>query len=164
MTDHNPATRFGLLPREEAATLSGFDYLGGIQSGLYPAPPFSEAADVWPVSVEPGRIAFEGAPSARFYNPMGIVHGGWIALLLDTVMGCAIHSSLKPGQGIATTDMHTTFIRAVTEQTGKVRAEGTLLHLGGRIASAEGKLFDAKGRLLAHGTETCAIMDMGVPR
>jgi uncharacterized protein (TIGR00369 family) len=164
MTDHNPATKFGLVPRDEAARLSGFDFLRGLQQGLYPAPPFSEVADVWPVSVEAGRISFEGAPSARFYNPMGIVHGGWVALLLDTVMGCAIHSALKPGQGFVTTDMHTTFIRAITEQTGKVRAEGTLLHLGGRIASAEGKLFDAKGRLLAHGTETCAIMDMGAPR
>lgn len=164
MTDHNPATQFGLLPREQAATLSGFDFLSGLQQGLYPAPPFSEVADVWPVSVEVGRVVFEGAPSARFYNPMGIVHGGWIALLLDTVMGCAIHSALEPGQGFATTDMHTTFLRAVTATGGKLRAEGTLLHLGGRIASAEGKLFDATGRLVAHGTETCAIMTMGTPK
>lgn len=161
MTDHNPATRFGLLPRDEAAQLSGLDFLKGLQDGRYPAPPFSAVADVWPVSVATGRIVFEGAPSERFYNPMGIVHGGWIALLLDTAMGCAIHSALQPGQGFATTDMHTTFIRAVTEKTGKIRAEGTLLHLGGRIASAEGKLFDAAGRLVAHGTETCAILERG---
>lgn len=164
MPDHNPATRFGLLTRDEAASLSGFDFMRGVQDGLYPAPPFAEVADVWPTLVEPGRIIFEGAPSARFYNPMGIVHGGWIALILDTVMGCAVHTSLKPGQGFTTVDMHTSFVRAVTEQTGKVRAEGTLLHLGGRIASAEGKLFDTKGRLIAHGTETCAIMDTGPAR
>src|SRR5579859_6473629 len=102
MTDHNPATSFGLLPREQAAGLSGFDFMNGLLQGLYPSPPFSEAADVWPVSVEKGRIAFEGAPSARFYNPMGIVHGGWISLLLDTVMGCAIHSALAPGQSFVT--------------------------------------------------------------
>ena len=161
MTDHNPSTRFGLLPRDQAAALSGFDFLDGLRQGLYPAPPFSEVADVWPVSVEVGRITFEGAPSARFYNPMGIVHGGWIALLLDTVMGCAIHSALKPGQGFVTTDMHTSFIRAVTENGGKLRGEGTLLHLGGRVASAEGKIFDGAGRLVAHGTETCTIMDRG---
>ena len=164
MSEHNPATRFGLLSREEAAGLSGFDFMRGLQDGLYPAPPFSEAADVWPVSVEIGRITFEGAPSARFYNPMGTVHGGWIALLLDTVMGCAVHTALKPGQGFTTIDMNTTFVRPVTEQTGKIRAEGTLLHLGGRIASAEGKLFDAAGRLVAHGTETCAILEMGAAR
>jgi uncharacterized protein (TIGR00369 family) len=161
MTDQNPAQRFGVLPREQAATISGFDFLKGMQAGLYPAPPFAEVADVRPVSVEVGRITFEGAPSAKFYNPLGIVHGGWIALLLDTAMGCAIHSALKPGQGFATTDMSTSFIRAVTEKTGKIRAEGTLLHLGGRIATAEGKLFDPAGRLVAHGTETCAILEAG---
>jgi len=161
MTDHNPAQRFGLLSRDEAAALSGFDFMRGLQDGLYPAPPFSEVADVWPISVEVGKISFEGAPSARFYNPMGTVHGGWIALLLDTVMGCAVHSALKPGQAFTTIDMSTTFIRAITEKTGKIRGEGTLLHLGGRVASAEGKLFDAAGRLVAHGTETCAIMATG---
>jgi uncharacterized protein (TIGR00369 family) len=173
MADHNPATRFGLLPRADAAVLSGLELLRGIRDDRLPAPPFSEAADVWPVTVEEGRITFEGAPSARFYNPMGLVHGGWIALLLDTVMGCAIHSALKPGQGFATTDMHTSFVRAVTEQTGKLRAEGVLLHLGSRPATAEGvllhlgsrpataegKIFDGAGRLIAHGTETCAIME-----
>ena len=164
MTDHNPARRFGLLSRDEAAAISGFDFLRGLQDGLYPAPPFSEVADVWPVSVERGRITFEGAPSAAFYNPMGIVHGGWIALLLDTVMGCAVHSSLKPGQTFTTIDMKATFTRPITERTGKVRAEGTLLHLGGRVASAEGKLFDAAGRLVAHGTETCAILELEPPR
>ena len=164
MTDQHPAQRFGLLSRDEAAALSGFDFLKGLQDGLYPAPPFAEAADVRPVSVEVGKIIFEGTPSARFYNPMGIVHGGWIALLLDTVMGCAVHSALKPGQAFTTIDMHTTFIRAVTEKTGKIRGEGTLLHLGGRVASAEGKLFDSSGRLIAHGTETCAIMETGSAR
>ncbi len=164
MSEHNPATRFGLLSRDEAAVLSGFDFMRGVKDGLYPAPPFAEAADVWPTVVEVGKITFEGAPSARFYNPMGIVHGGWIALLLDTVMGCAVHTSLKPGQSFSTIDMNTTFVRPVSEATGKVRAEGTLLHLGGRVASAEGKLFDAKGRLVAHGTETCAIFDPGATR
>ncbi|GGF19432.1 thioesterase [Aliidongia dinghuensis] len=161
MTRQNPATHFGLVPREEAARLSGLDFLRGLLEQRLPAPPFAEAADVWPVSVEPGRIVFEGAPSARFYNPMGIVHGGWIALLLDTAMGCAIHSALTAGQSFATTDMHTSFVRAVTERTGTLRCEGTLLHLGGRVASAEGKLFDGEGRLIAHGTETCSIMDLG---
>jgi uncharacterized protein (TIGR00369 family) len=158
MTDPNPVRRFGVVPREEAAMVSGFDFLKGMRDGLYPAPPFAEVTDVWPLAVEVGRITFEGTPSARFYNPLGIVHGGWIALLLDTAMGCAIHSALKPGQGFATTDMSTSFVRAVTEKTGKVRAEGTLLHLGSRIATAEGKLFDVAGRLVAHGTETCAIL------
>jgi len=116
---------------------------------------------VWPVSIEVGRIVFEATPSARFYNPLGIVHGGWIALLLDTVMGCAVHSALQPGQAFATIDMTASFVRPVSERSGTLRAEGILLHLGSRIASAEGKLFDPAGRLVAHGSENCAITAIG---
>jgi uncharacterized protein (TIGR00369 family) len=158
---NNPARHFGLLSRDRAGSLCGVDFLRGIMDGRYPAPPFSEVADVWPVSVEVGRIVFEAAPSARFYNPLGIVHGGWIALLLDTVMGCAVHSALQPGQAFATIDMTASFVRPVSERTGTLRAEGILLHLGSRMASAEGKLFDPAGRLVAHGSENCAITAIG---
>jgi uncharacterized protein (TIGR00369 family) len=158
---NNPARNVGLLSPDRAGSLCGVDFLRGIMDGLYPAPPFSEVADVWPVSIEVGRIVFEAAPSARFYNPMGIVHGGWIALLLDTVMGCAVHSALQPGRAFATVDMTTSFVRPVSEGTGTLRAEGTLLHLGHRIASAEGKVFDLADRLVAHGSESCAITAIG---
>jgi uncharacterized protein (TIGR00369 family) len=137
---NNPARNVGLLSPDRAGSLCGVDFLRGIMDGLYPAPPFSEVADVWPVSIEVGRIVFEAAPSARFYNPMGIVHGGWVALLLDTVMGCAVHSALQPGRAFATVDMTTSFVRPVSEGTGTLRAEGTLLHLGHRIASAGGRI------------------------
>jgi uncharacterized protein (TIGR00369 family) len=164
MPDHNPAREFGLVPGEEAASLSGFELMRGLLERIYPAPPFSETADIWPLSVEPGRIVFEGMPSARFYNPMGIVHGGWIAMLLDTAMGCAVHAALKPGQTYATIEMKTAFVRPVSQRTGKLRCEGTLLHLGGRVASSEGKIFDGAGQLIAHGSESCAIMDAGGER
>ena len=118
---------------------------------FHPAPPFSEVAAVWPISVEVGRVAFEASPSARFYNPMGLVHGGWLALLLDSAMGCAVHSTLEPGQAFTTIEMKTTFVRPVRESTGKLRCEGVLLHAGSRIASSEGKIFDGAGRLIAHG-------------
>ena len=102
-------------------------------------------------------MAFEASPSARFYNPMGLVHGGWLALLLDTAMGCAVHSTLEPGQAFTTVEMKTTFVRPVRESMGKLRCEGVLLHAGSRIASSEGKVFDCAGRLVAHGPETCLI-------
>jgi uncharacterized protein (TIGR00369 family) len=162
MSDANLDHRFGLLPPEHAATLSGLDFLNGFKDGLYPAPPFSEISGVWPLSIVAGYVVFEGMPSARFCNPLGIVHGGWIALLLDTVMGCAVHSALPAGKGFATIDMTTNFVRPVSERTGMLRAEGRLLHLGKRIGSAEGKLFDGRDRLVAFGSETCAISELAV--
>jgi hypothetical protein len=131
---NNPARHFGLLSRDRAGSLCGVDFLRGIMDGRYPAPPFSEVADVWPVSVEVGRIVFEAAPS---------------------------HSALQPGQAFATIDMTASFVRPVSERTGTPRAEGILLHLGSRMASAEGKLFDPAGRLVAHGSENCAITAIG---
>jgi uncharacterized protein (TIGR00369 family) len=162
MNDNELDRHFGLLPPEHAASLSGLDFLNGIKDGLYPAPPFSEITDIWPLSIAAGYVVFQGTPSARFCNPLGIVHGGWIALLLDTVMGCAVHSALPAGKGFATIDMTTNFVRPVSERTGMLRAEGRLLHLGKRIGSAEGKLFDERDRLVAFGSETCAISELTV--
>jgi uncharacterized protein (TIGR00369 family) len=111
--------------------LSGLELLRGVLDGKFPAPPFAEVAELWPVSVEKGRIVFEATPSSRFYNPMGLVHGGWLALLLDTAMGCAVHSALDAGQAYATTDLRTTDVKPAREATGRLRCEARLLHLGG---------------------------------
>lgn len=88
---------------------------------------------------------------------MGLVHGGWLALLLDTAMGSAVHSTFSAGQGYTTVEMKTTFVKAVREATGKLRCEGTLLHGGSRIASSEGKVFNSADDLVAHGSETCLV-------
>ena len=104
-----------------------------------------------------GRVVFEGEPHGDFYNPMGTVHGGWIATLIDTAMACAVHSSLKPGEIFTTVEMNITYVRPVQAATGTLRCEGVLLHSGGRVASAEGKVYDAAGNLVAHGSETCLI-------
>lgn len=159
MSLRTPAKSFGLLPPEAAAKLTGLQFLHGLIDGSIPAPPFAEPSDLWPVEAEKGRVVFEAMPSVRFYNPLGIVHGGWITLVLDTVMGCAVTSVLDAGKGATTIELKTIFMRPVLEKTGKLRCEGTLLHAGGRVASAEGKLFDGNGRLVAHGTETCFILD-----
>lgn len=157
MDNRNPHREFGLVSPEVAGRVSGVEFLQRLLDATYPAPPFSEVAEVWPISVEVGRVAFEASPSARFYNPMGLVHGGWLALLLDSAMGCAVHSTLEPGQAFTTVEMKTTFVRPVRESTGRLRCEGVLLHAGSRIASSEGKIFDGAGRLIAHGSETCLI-------
>lgn len=155
------AMNVGIVPRERALSMSGLEFLRGLLDRSLPAPPFSLTAGITPLSLEEGRIVFEGTPSRAFYNPMGIVHGGWIAMLLDTVMGCAVHSALKAGQIYTTLEMKTTFVRAVQQESGPLKAEGVLLHMGGRVASSEGKLFDGAGKLVAHGSETCLIMKPG---
>lgn len=156
MSSLNSGPQSGLDP-EQAARLSGLEFLRGLMDGTLPAPPFAEVSDLWPVEVEQGRVVFEALPSKRFYNPMGLVHGGWLALLLDTAMGSAVHSTLSAGQGYTTVEMKTTFVKAVREATGKLRCEGTLLHGGSRIASSEGKVFNSAGDLVAHGSETCLV-------
>jgi uncharacterized protein (TIGR00369 family) len=155
----NSPDQVGLVSHAELAGISGLDFLRRLLDGTYPDPPFSKEMDIWPISFEAGHVIFEATPSSRFYNPIGIVHGGWIATLLDSAMGCAVHSTLAAGQSFVTLEMKTVFVKAIVEQTGKLRCEGTLLHAGRRTASSEGKIYDAAGNLIAHGSETCLIMD-----
>ncbi|MFT3732385.1 MAG: PaaI family thioesterase [Hyphomicrobium sp.] len=148
----------GLVPSEVAATMSGLDFIAAMRDGTLVAPPFSATTDIRPTEVSPGRVVFEGTPSEQFYNPMGTVHGGWITTLLDTAMACAIQSMLPAGQTLTTLELKANFARPVFASTGTLRCEGVLLCFGGRIASAEGKIFDADQNLVAHGTETCLVM------
>jgi uncharacterized protein (TIGR00369 family) len=109
------------------------------------------------ILAEEGRVVFEGEPTESFFNPLGTIHGGWTSAILDSAMACAVHSTLNAGQGYTTVEMKLNFVRPILPNTGKVTCEGVLIHRGGTLATSEGKLFDAKGRLLAHGTETCMI-------
>jgi len=107
--------------------------------------------------VSEGYARFEMTPEFRHYNPIGAVHGGVAATLLDSCMGCAVHTHLPAGTGYTTLEIKINFVRALTDRTGLVRAEARTLHVGRRAGTAEGKLFDAKGTLYAHGTTTCMI-------
>lgn len=155
-----PADDFkvGIVARETAINVTGLTFLQGILDRTYPAPPFAPTAGIWIVEAEHGRIVFEAEPSARFYNPMGTVHGGWLSMLIDSAMGCAVHSTLKAGQAYTTIDMTVSFVRPVLENSGRLRCEGKLVHGGGRVATAEGRIWDAAAKLVAHGTETCMVM------
>jgi uncharacterized protein (TIGR00369 family) len=156
MGDRTPD--IGVLPIEVATAASGLDFLAGLRDGKHPLPPFAAETDIRITEVEHGRVLFEGMPSARFYNPLGTVHGGWIATLLDSAMGCAVHATLAAGESYATVDMAISLVRAVTAGTGKLRCEGKIVHAGARIATAEGRVWDGTDTLVAHGTETCLIM------
>ena len=137
--------------------LSGMEYIQAIFRGELPAPPISELMGFRGVLAEPGRAVFEMEPGQQHYNPIGSVHGGVALTLLDSAMGCAVHTLLEAGVGYTTLELKTNFVRPITSETGPIRCEGLVIHLGGRIATAEGKLTDAAGKLLAHGTTTCLI-------
>jgi uncharacterized protein (TIGR00369 family) len=150
----------GSMDLAEVAQLTPQAFFDGIGNGLYPHPPIGELMDFVPIEWTPGTFIFQGTPGPQHYNPLGIVHGGYAATLLDSCMGCSIHTQLKRGQGYTTLDLRISYIRALTHKTGPIRAEGTVVHLGRSTALAEGKIYDAEGRLFATGTTTCLIMDM----
>jgi uncharacterized protein (TIGR00369 family) len=156
--DANDPAPIGIVPRDVATSMTGLAFLAALRDGSLVRPPFSETMDIRPVELEIGRVVFEGTPSKRFYNPMGTVHGGWIAALLDTAMACAIQSMLPVGRSYTTLEMKTNFARPVFETTGVLRCEAVVLAMGGRVGSSEGKVLDKEGNLVAHGSETCLIM------
>lgn len=149
------------LPLNEIAALSGLQILQGMFDGTLPIPPFSVTARIYPAELAEGRIVFEAEPSSAFLNPLGTIHGGWIAMLLDTAMGCAVHSKLKAGQVYTTTAMTVNYVRPLTVNSAPVRCEAVVTHSGRQVSSAEGKILDAKNRLIAHGVETCSILNVG---
>ena len=137
--------------------LTGMEYVQAICAGELPAPPISLLMGFRAVEAEPGRALFEMEPGPQHYNPIGSVHGGVALTLLDSAMGCAVHTLLDAGVGYTTIEVKTNFVRPITADTGRVRCEGVVIHKGSRVATAEGKLIDAEGKLLAHGTTTCLI-------
>ncbi len=142
--------------------MSGYDVLRAMFDGAIPAAPIADTLGFAPVELERGRVVFAGTPGERHYNPIGSVHGGYAATLLDSAMGCAVHSVLDPGVGYTTLDLQVRYLRPMTADTGEVRAEGTVVHAGRRQAVAEGRLVRAAdGKLLAHGTTTCAVFPLG---
>ena len=148
---------YGVVPREVLAAEPGLDFLRGLIEGRHPAPPFTASTGIRLVQAEAGRVVFEGEATDGFLNPLGTVHGGWAAMILDSAMGCAVHATLEAGQGYTTVDMTIHCVRPVRPGPGRLRCEGVLVHRGATIATAEGRLLDAGGKLVAHGTETCLV-------
>ncbi|PTM52793.1 PaaI family thioesterase [Phreatobacter oligotrophus] len=155
--------RYGVVPTAEATSVDGIDFLRAMLDQRHPAPPIAQSMGFILTEVEPGRAVFEGTPTAAFFNPLGTVHGGWTATILDSALGCCVHTLIKAGQGYTTVEMKVNYVRALMPETGPVRCEGTVIHAGSRIATSEARLVDGKGRLIAHGTETCMIFEARVP-
>src|SRR4029079_553238 len=125
--------------------------------------PIMQTIEPFDSSAEPGLVVIHSIPGLRHYNPIGSVHGGYAATLLDSAMGLAVHTMLPPGSGYTTLEFKISFIKGMTEDTGTVRSEGRILSVGRRAATAEARITDAKGRLLAPATTTCLVFDIAKP-
>ena len=141
----------------DRAAMSGLDQLRAMIA-TDRQPPIGRTLDFSLIEVEEGRAVFKGNPDHRVYNPIGSVHGGYAATLLDSACGIAVHSKLAPGQGYTTLELKISYVRGMTVDTGVVRAEGTVISMGRRVAFAEAKLTDATGRILATATSTLLVI------
>lgn len=151
---------YGVTPTEVMAPMAGIDFVRAIFDGRLPAPPIMQTIEPFDSTAEPGVVAFYSTPGFRHYNPIGSVHGGYAATLLDSAMGLAVHSMLPAGTGYTTLEFKISFIRGMTKDTGPVRSEGRILNVGRRAATAEARITDTKGRLLAHATTTCLVFEI----
>lgn len=141
-----------------AADMSGLEFLEAVANGDLPGAPIASTLGFDGLKVGPGWARFTLTPADYQYNPIGTVHGGVMATLLDSAMSCAVHTTLDKGVAYTTLDLQVTFVRPITSKTGQVQCEGRVIHAGGRVGTAEGRITDADGRLYAHGTATCLIL------
>jgi uncharacterized protein (TIGR00369 family) len=154
---------YGVTPTDVMASMKGIDFLRAMFEGKFPAPPIMQNIEPFDYVAEPGTVSFSSVPGFRHYNPIGSVHGGYAATLLDSAMGLAVHSMLPAGSGYTTLEFKVSFIRGMTQDTGPVRTEGRTLNVGRRAATAEARITDTKGRLLAHATTTCLVFEIPGP-
>jgi len=155
-----PAIQYGVTPVDVMASMAGIDFVRAIFSGRLPEPPIMQTIEPFDCTAEPGVVVIHSIPGFRHYNPIGSVHGGYAATLLDSAMGLAVHSMLPIGSGYTTLEFKISFIRGMTRDTGVVRSEGRTLNVGRRAATAEARITDAAGRLLAHATTTCLVFEI----
>ncbi len=138
--------------------MTGLEQMQAMIDGRMPPPPFGLLIGMRLIEARPGEVVFTCTPRIEHYNPLGSVHGGLAGTLLDSAMGCAVHTMIKPGESYTTLEYRVHLVRGMSVKTGLVRAEGKVVHLGRRVATAEGRIVDADGKLYAHGTTTCMIL------
>ena len=137
--------------------LSGLEFLTGVVNGVYPPPPIARLMNIRITHVEKGRVIFEGTPEEYHYNPLGVVHGGLAATLLDSALGCCVNSHLEAGDFYTTLELKVNYLRPMTVDTGLVRAIATTVHIGRSTALVEGRIYDAQNRVYAYASSTCLI-------
>jgi uncharacterized protein (TIGR00369 family) len=147
----------GVVTRDVLLSEDGLSFLQGLIAGRFPAPPITKTMGFTLTEVENGRALFEGIASFDHYNPIGVVHGGWSATMLDSALGCAVHSTLKKGEAYTTLELKVNMVRAIMAETGVMRSEAKVIHRGRSVATADAYLRDASGTLYAHASTTCII-------
>ncbi|MDM4765124.1 PaaI family thioesterase [Pelomonas sp. SE-A7] len=151
---------YGVARPDQVMGRSGLQLLEAMLAGELPAANIGETMDFSLISVKHGEAIFQGKPQRRHYNPMGSVHGGWYATLLDSALGCAVHTTMPVGRGYTTLEFKVNLVRALDERVPLVRAIGRVVHGGKQVATAEAELVGHDGRLYAHATTTCLIFDL----
>jgi uncharacterized protein (TIGR00369 family) len=150
---------YGTVSPEQQKAMSGLEFVKGLANGALPLNTFAHTLGYDVVEAESGRVAITLVPTGAHLNPWGTVHGGLTATLLDSCMGLAVQSMLDKGMGSTTLEFKVSLVRAITSETGEIRAEGKVINCGRRVGMAEGRVTDSNGRLLAHGTTTCLIFE-----
>ena len=150
-------TAYGVVPPETLLQHDGLSFVRGLIDGTFPAPPITQTLGFTLIDAEHGRAVFSGTPQMRHYNPIGTVHGGFAMTLLDSALGCAVHSTLLKGETYTTLEIKVNLVRPLTKDTGPVCAEGRIIHRGRTLGTAEGDIKDASGKLYAHASTTCMI-------
>jgi uncharacterized protein (TIGR00369 family) len=150
---------WGVVPRQVVSATDGLALMQSLLRGELPAAPIARTLGFMLVEVAAGRAVFQGTPAAAYANPMGGLHGGWYATLLDSALGCAVHTLMPAGRAYTTAELSVNLVRAIPPDVRRVRAEGQVVHCGRQLATAEARLVGPDGALYAHGTTTCLVFD-----
>ena len=150
----------GVARREQIAHLNGLQQMQAMLNGDIPFAAIAQTLDFLIVEVGDGSAVFQGTPGPHHLNPMGTVHGGWFATLLDSALGCAVHTKMPPGRAYTTAELSVNIVRALTPKVQRVRAIGRVIHCGRQLATAEAQLVGPDGTLYAHATTTCLVFDL----
>lgn len=150
----------GVSTPEQTAGKTGLELMQAMLLGELPYAPIARTLDFTLVEVGDGTAVFQGTPGVHHYNPMGTVHGGWFATLLDSALGCAVHTKMPPGRGYTTAELGLNLVKALTHKVARVRAQGRVIHCGRQLATAEARLIGPDGTLYAHATTTCLVFDL----
>lgn len=151
--------RAGIPRPDQIAGKTGLEIMQALLRGELPYPPINETLDFYLIEVGDGHAVFQGEPQFKHYNPLGTVHGGWYATLLDSALGCAVQTKLPAGTGYTTAELGLNIVRAASDRTGPLRAIGKVIHSGRQMATAEARIVGPDGKLYAHATTTCFVFD-----
>ena len=150
----------GVVRPEQMAGRSGLEMMQAMLRGELPYPPITKTLDFILLEVDDGRAVFQGTPGPGHLNPMGGIHGGWYATLLDSALGCAVHTKMPAGRAYTTAELSVNLVRAIGSKAPRGRAEGTVIHAGRQLATAEARLVGPDGTLYAHATTTCLVFEL----